>query len=58
MNQGDCTARAEEGHLPSFELLEQGFEEGHGLLELDGGCIAGGGVLHLLRPSLQICFPF
>lgn len=45
-------------YLPSFELLEQGLEEGHGLLELDGGCVARGGVLYFLWPSLKICFPF
>ena len=50
--------KAGQAYLPSFELLEQGLEEGHGLLELDGGCVARGGVLYFLRPSLKICFPF
>ena len=50
--------KAGQVYLPSFELLEQGLEEGHGLLELDGGCVARGGVLYFLRSSLKICFPF
>lgn len=56
--QNQATELTRSIYLPSFELLEQGLEEGHGLLELDGGCVAGGGVLHLLRPSLEICIPF